>query len=40
MIYLSIQAGFDPEDMFHTNREKFHTTTDYDESKYTYVPRH
>lgn len=23
--------------MFHTNREKFNTTTDFDESKYTYV---
>ncbi|CAF1038237.1 unnamed protein product [Rotaria sp. Silwood1] len=32
------KAGFDPEDMFHTNREKFNTTTDFDESKYTNVP--
>lgn len=32
------QAGYDPEDMFHTNREKFNTITDFDESKYTYVP--
>jgi len=23
--------------MFHTNREKFNTTTDFDENKYTYV---
>ncbi|CAF5175560.1 unnamed protein product, partial [Rotaria magnacalcarata] len=32
------KAGFDAEDMFHTNREKFNTTTDFDESKYTNVP--
>ncbi|CAF0972385.1 unnamed protein product [Adineta ricciae] len=32
------KAGYDPEDMFHTNREKFNTTTDFDESKYTNVP--
>ena len=31
------QAGYDPEDMFHTNQEKFKTTTDFDESKYTSV---
>jgi hypothetical protein len=31
-----LKAGYDPEDMFHTNREKFNTTTDFDESKYTY----
>jgi small nuclear ribonucleoprotein (snRNP)-like protein len=30
------KAGYDPEDMFHTNREKFNTKTDFDESKYTY----
>jgi len=30
-----IKAGYDPEDMFHTNREKFNTTTDFDETKYT-----
>ncbi|CAF2363792.1 unnamed protein product [Rotaria sp. Silwood2] len=32
------KAGYDAEDMFHTNREKFNTTTDFDESKYTNVP--
>ena len=32
-----VKAGYDPEDMFHTNREKFNTTTDFDENKYTYV---
>ncbi|UJR25408.1 hypothetical protein I4U23_006755 [Adineta vaga] len=32
------KAGYDPEDMFHTNREKFNTTTDYDETKYTNIP--
>ena len=32
-----LKAGYDPEDMFHTNQEKFQTTTDFDESKYTYV---
>ncbi|CAF0809537.1 unnamed protein product [Rotaria sp. Silwood1] len=32
------KAGYDPEDMFHTNREKFNTTTDFHESKYTNVP--
>jgi hypothetical protein len=32
------KAGYDPEDMFHTNREKFNTKTDFDESKYTNVP--
>ncbi len=37
LIIFHFKAGYDPEDMFHTNREKFNTTTDFDESKYTYV---
>jgi hypothetical protein len=36
-ILFFFKAGYDPEDMFHTNREKFNTTTDFDESKYSYV---
>jgi hypothetical protein len=35
MTFFIIKAGYDPEDMFHTNREKFNTTTDFDETKYT-----
>lgn len=30
-----VQIGYDPEHMFHLNQQKFQTTTDYDESKYT-----
>ncbi len=37
LIIFRFKAGYDPEDMFHTNREKFNTTTDFDERKYTYV---
>jgi len=35
--FFLLKAGYDPEDMFHTNKEKFNTKTDFDESKYTYV---
>jgi len=32
------KIGYDPEHMFNLNQQKFQTTTDYDESKYTNVP--